>query len=345
MLTTLTPTWLWVALAAVIGFIIGWWLRNRRLKRYRIELAQSQAQLDQHQQQLQALQAEYDVLARRHADCNSSHQHLRGLLAQAEQYAADAVQQHQAFQTRIDVQLAEQQRHEQHAARREAELQASLRALEVTMQHAERTWQGNVEMAKRTHAATLAERDELQQALEQQATAYDLRLKRLTTEFRTAEATIATLEVRQAALRTLEAERDGLLQALDDARVAYQEGLRQLQAKLDATARDLAACRAAAARPTPKREIALPVFAPLAAAGVPIGTFDERDDLQRIKGVGPFLEGKLHEFGIFTFRQIASLKPAVIDKLGDTFGSFKGRIIREDWVGQAETLAAEATAG
>ncbi|MEM1096768.1 MAG: hypothetical protein AAGJ10_19390 [Bacteroidota bacterium] len=339
MLTTLAPTWLWIALAAVIGFLIGWWLRNRRLKRYRMELAQHQAQLGQHQQQHQALQAEYDVLVRRHADCNSSHQQLRGLLEQAEQRAAKAVQQHQALQTSIGVKLTE---HQQHASQREAELQRSVRELQTAMARAESTGQQALEEARRSAATAIAERDALQQTLEQQATRYDQHLNRMTTELRTAEATVAALQVRQTDLRTLEAERDALQHAADEVQLAYQESLRQLQAKLDATARDLAACREAARR-VPKREIALPVFAPLAAAGIPTGTYEGRDDLQRIKGVGPFLERKLHDFGIFTFRQIAALKPAVVDQLGETFGSFKDRIIREGWVEQAERLMAERT--
>jgi len=339
MLTTLTPTWLWVALAAILGFFIGWWLRNRRLRRYRLELEQHQAQLSQHQQQHQALQAEYDVLIRRHADCNSSHQQLRGLLAQAEQRAANAAQHQQALQTSIDVKLTDQQ---QHAAQREAELQASVRTLQTTREREKSDWQRALEAAERSGATAIAERDALQQTLEQHVSAYDQRLKRMTTELRTAEATIAALEVRQSDLQRLETERDALQQAVDEARVAYQEGLRQLQVKLDATTRDLAACRESARR-GPKRDVALPVFAPLAAAGIPTGTYDERDDLQRIKGVGPFLERKLHDFGIFTFRQVAALKPAVVDQLGETFGSFKDRIIREGWVEQAEGFMAERT--
>lgn len=209
------------------------------------------------------------------------------------------------------------------------------------MRQATSEWQGKVELARRAQATVLAERDALQQTLTQQNAEYDKHLKRLTTALRSAEASIAAQEVRASEVRMREAERDALQQSLDEAHVAYQEGLRQLQVKLDATSRDLAACREAARR-TPERDVALPVFAPLAAAGVPTGSYAARDDLQRIKGVGPFLERKLHEFGIFTFRQIATLTPPVIDKLGDTFGAFKNRIIRERWVQQAERYVAEA---
>ena len=85
-------------------------------------------------------------------------------------------------------------------------------------------------------------------------------------------------------------------------------------------------------------EACRPDFVPELPAAVPKATATEADDLQEISGVGPFLEGKLNAFGIYTFRQVAALEPSVIDELGDTFGSFSDRISREDWVGQAKKL-------
>ncbi len=73
-------------------------------------------------------------------------------------------------------------------------------------------------------------------------------------------------------------------------------------------------------------------------SSVPTATIDEVDDLKEILGVGPFLEKKLHAFGIYTFRQVAALTPNVIKELGATFGSFSGRIVREQWVEQAKEL-------
>ncbi len=64
----------------------------------------------------------------------------------------------------------------------------------------------------------------------------------------------------------------------------------------------------------------------------------EPDDLKLIKGVGPILEGLLHEHGIYTFAQIAALKPDEIKDL-DKKLDFHGRIEREDWVSQAKVLA------
>jgi len=78
--------------------------------------------------------------------------------------------------------------------------------------------------------------------------------------------------------------------------------------------------------------------APPLPSSIPAARPEDADDLKEILGVGPFLEGKLRAFGIYTFKQVAALTPNVIKELGSTFGSFSGRIIRERWVEQAKEL-------
>ncbi len=64
----------------------------------------------------------------------------------------------------------------------------------------------------------------------------------------------------------------------------------------------------------------------------------EPDDLKLISGVGPVLEGKLHELGITKFAQIAGFSKEDIDRVDDRL-NFKGRIERDDWIKQATDLA------
>ncbi|HHW75544.1 MAG TPA: hypothetical protein GX399_00665 [Xanthomonadaceae bacterium] len=64
----------------------------------------------------------------------------------------------------------------------------------------------------------------------------------------------------------------------------------------------------------------------------------ERDDLKLINGIGPVLEGKLNAAGIRSYRQLATLTDADIDRLESDVIHFSGRIRREDWVDQAKTL-------
>ncbi len=62
------------------------------------------------------------------------------------------------------------------------------------------------------------------------------------------------------------------------------------------------------------------------------------DELTRINGIGPVLKKKLNNLGIETFQQIADFTQADIDRVNGEL-SFKGRIEREKWVGQAKKLA------
>ncbi len=62
------------------------------------------------------------------------------------------------------------------------------------------------------------------------------------------------------------------------------------------------------------------------------------DDLQLISGIGPRLEKKLHDAGITSYWQIATLTPAEIADLEANIVRFSGRIERDDWIAQAQTL-------
>ncbi|WP_158968373.1 NADH-quinone oxidoreductase subunit E [Chachezhania sediminis] len=61
------------------------------------------------------------------------------------------------------------------------------------------------------------------------------------------------------------------------------------------------------------------------------------DDLKQIKGVGPKLEEMLNELGIYHFSQIAGWSMNEIAWVDNRL-SFKGRILRDDWVAQAKAL-------
>lgn len=65
---------------------------------------------------------------------------------------------------------------------------------------------------------------------------------------------------------------------------------------------------------------------------------DERDDLTRINGIGPFVEKKLNALGICTFAQLARLTDSDQDQVNEVIEFFPGRIRRDDWTGQARRL-------
>ncbi|MGF1612019.1 MAG: 50S ribosomal protein L21 [Kiloniellales bacterium] len=67
----------------------------------------------------------------------------------------------------------------------------------------------------------------------------------------------------------------------------------------------------------------------------------EADDLKKITGVGPKLEEKLNDLGIYHYRQIAALTAEQAAWVDEQLKA-GGRIERDDWVGQAKALAAES---
>ncbi|WP_439574627.1 hypothetical protein [Phreatobacter sp.] len=66
------------------------------------------------------------------------------------------------------------------------------------------------------------------------------------------------------------------------------------------------------------------------------------DDLKLVRGIGPQNEARLNALGIWHFDQIAAWTAKETMWVGG-YLAFPGRIEREDWVGQAATLAAGGT--
>jgi len=69
-----------------------------------------------------------------------------------------------------------------------------------------------------------------------------------------------------------------------------------------------------------------------------VATVDEKDDLKKISGVGPFIEKKLNEIGIYTFEQVSKFSDKDIDNITELIEFFPGRILRDDWRGQSTLL-------
>lgn len=64
----------------------------------------------------------------------------------------------------------------------------------------------------------------------------------------------------------------------------------------------------------------------------------KKDNLQVIKGIGPFIEKKLNAIGIFNFRQIAYFNEEDIEEINDIIELGTGHIKTDDWVGQARRM-------
>ncbi len=65
----------------------------------------------------------------------------------------------------------------------------------------------------------------------------------------------------------------------------------------------------------------------------------EQVGLRRIRGIGPAYERALLGLGITSIEQIAALTPQDIERIAPLIKARADRILRDDWVGQAQALA------
>jgi NADH-quinone oxidoreductase subunit E len=63
------------------------------------------------------------------------------------------------------------------------------------------------------------------------------------------------------------------------------------------------------------------------------------DDLTAITGIGPKVAARLNELGFFHYDQIASWGPGEVAWVNSRLGPFRGRVERDDWIGQARRLS------
>lgn len=129
--------------------------------------------------------------------------------------------------------------------------------------------------------------------------------------------------------------------------------VKQLQAENDRLQTDLTQMRnstPAAARTTTASEEKtddLPEPEPRVKPGITQDIFasdramlraQEGDDLSLIDGIGPFLEKKLNDVGVTTYKQMADWSAADIARITKQIQYFEGRIEKDNWVGQAKIL-------
>jgi predicted flap endonuclease-1-like 5' DNA nuclease len=69
-----------------------------------------------------------------------------------------------------------------------------------------------------------------------------------------------------------------------------------------------------------------------------VASASDRDDLQIIKGIGPFIEEKLNALGIFTFEQVSKMTAKIEEEVNIAIEFFPGRVKRDEWAKQAKQL-------
>jgi predicted flap endonuclease-1-like 5' DNA nuclease len=161
---------------------------------------------------------------------------------------------------------------------------------------------------------------------------------RLRAELAAAREAQGRLETSLAEARELADSRDSRARGLEQALESGRERIAGLERELSAArapSAQQAGAQATAAVPAP------PTAEPIQGTPPPSlsSPEGEPDDLKKISGIGPGIEKTLHGLGIYHFRQIAQFTPDNVLWIDQRL-RFKGRIEREDWVGQARKLAA-----
>jgi len=134
----------------------------------------------------------------------------------------------------------------------------------------------------------------------------------------------------RAALDVREAQLDGLRQ-----RVGAIEALEAQVARGEARIRELEAALAAPAAGTPLAAASpatrLPEV-PATARRRRAGNGEPRDDLKRIPGIGPATERLLHRAGVYTFRQVANLRPEDLAAISQQLKDSPARLKGDEWI-------------
>jgi predicted flap endonuclease-1-like 5' DNA nuclease len=85
--------------------------------------------------------------------------------------------------------------------------------------------------------------------------------------------------------------------------------------------------------------------APKAKAAKLAPTASIPDNLELIKGLGPKVNNLLKGLGVTSFAQVANWTAADVADIDAKLGAFAGRITRDNWIDQAQLLAAGDIAG
>jgi ELWxxDGT repeat protein len=69
-----------------------------------------------------------------------------------------------------------------------------------------------------------------------------------------------------------------------------------------------------------------------------VASASEKDDLSQIKGIGPVLQAKLNDAGIYTLKQLSKVTPEIETQIDEAVGYFPGRLSRHKVFEQAREL-------
>ncbi len=315
--------WLCLALAALLGGVIGWLLRGARCSR---ELQDLKARW---QNRLGLLRTDLDdarhKLAEAHTEQSEQEAAVDSLRLEIEQREARAVN----LQSTIEG-------YENDIEKKNSQTLELSSALDANQLECEKLKAGARELEQDIESL----RSELEAARGAgEAGRADLDTARAETEAARAEAESGRASLETARAET-EAARAELEAALAQCRSALEDCQRARDEKPVAAVMSAPVSREATSRELEERDARIAELERQLAATDRLGA--EPDPLQRIHGVGPVLEKMLHSIGVFTFRQIAAWDEADIAWAAAKLDAFPDRIERDEWVAQAARFQHES---
>ncbi len=324
-------------LAALLGLAIGWLARGLRARRVASEEAAD------FRRALEKVQAELRILGLAHAEAQRS---LAGL-----QTAAVAGRD-EAETLRKQLRDTEAERD---AARQDTEgAQQRLSHLSQQVKDAEAA-RDTARVEAQGLSTALAEAESRGKEALGARDVHLVEVERL----RAAQASASTPEATRQRLDTLRATLQAAESGWDAARAQAESALQQLSATRRQLAdsevdRQALAARLADAQsllgefrskfdvpspvPSPRRDDEVPVTAGPPSTATKAGAKNARDDLQKIRGIGPVLERTLHRHGVYSYAQIATWTPEDILAMSERLPGFHGRIMRDQWTTVARRL-------
>lgn len=169
---------------------------------------------------------------------------------------------------------------------------------------------------------------------------FNARVAALQEELRQSDSALAETKDRLIGLqmesRAVEARAKPLEAELAQAKRATEQAIEQEMRQRELVA-ELQGQLAASKRPPQSKP---PASASRPAAPLPPAQHSakSRDDLTAIKGIGKVIEKKLHDLGITSFSQIATMGPEEVRRVNEAL-EFPGRVEREQWIEQARELS------
>lgn len=363
---------LWLLGAFLIGLIVGWYIWGVAKRALEAELESWKAKYkglsDEHEAlkiEMESLntthaelKADYDWKAKRLHDIETEKGDLHTKIYGLKDKLKEADSSRLAFGNQIEGLNASY-----NGAKSEIDtLELKVKGLEA-----------EIEAAGKTHADLNLKVEALEGQLNDTKTSYGASndvSAALEADLETANGTISDLNAKITGLESNITEYKGMVVDLqssgDDlkaanARLAVLEGkIAGLTEQLDSAKTDLADCHAAKAElhaaaimaaPSEEEKKEVTVDAAKAAvaaalsASIGTATIDDKDDLTNIKGIGEFIENKLNDLGIYTFRQIANFDDEMVANITRAIEFFPGRIQRDEWIPQAKGFVGESQAG